>query len=64
MNRSTKKKHFKIINGLHPRGTTELRNLSKEENCSDFVEDFVSFIKYLHDDVRDTLYNSTQKYKQ
>lgn len=34
MNRSIKKTHFEIINGLHPRGMKELRNLSKEEKSS------------------------------
>ena len=46
-------KNFEIINGLHPRGTTKLRNLSKEEKNSVDVENFMSFIKDLHDYVRD-----------
>lgn len=63
LNRSTKKTPFEIVNGMHPKGTTELRDLNIEIKRSDEVEEFVDFIKILHEEMNKNLETSNQEYK-
>ena len=44
MNRSTGKKPFEIVTGMHPRGISDLRDVAGEEKRSTIGEEFVDFI--------------------
>jgi len=63
-NRSTGLSPFQILYGMHPRGVHELRDLGKLEKRSADGEDFAQAMRNLHEQVKQTLQDSSQKYKQ
>ena len=62
-NRSTGKSPFQIVNGMHPRGVHELRDLGTTKKRSAYGEEFASSIKELHEDVKQKLQDKSLKYK-
>jgi len=63
-NRSTGLNPFQILYGMHPRGVHELRDLGKLEKRSVDGEDFAQAMRNLHEQVKQILQDSNQKYKQ
>lgn len=51
-NRSTGQSPFHIVNGMHPRGVSKLRNLGKDEMRSAEGEDFASEMQAIHEQVK------------
>lgn len=55
INRSTKKKYFEIVNGMRPNVINELRDLSTKMKRIVEEEEFVDFMKTLHEEVNKNL---------
>lgn len=64
INRSTGKSPFEVVYGLHPRGICELRELKNGTQGSGYAEDFAQSMKEVHETVRKTLLDNTEKLKQ
>lgn len=52
VNRSIGKTPFDIVTGMKPRGVSDLRDVAGEEKRSVEGEEFSSFIKSLHEEVK------------
>ena len=64
INKSTGKTPFEIVIGMHPRGISNLRDVSGEEKRSATGEEFVDFMESLHKEVKLRLEQSNPKYKE
>ncbi|XP_059076725.1 uncharacterized protein LOC131875989 [Cryptomeria japonica] len=63
INRSTGMTPFQVVYGVRPRGIMELRDVSHLEKKSALAEDFAKVMKDVHDQVRNRLHHTTEKYK-
>jgi hypothetical protein len=63
VNKRIGKSPFEIVYGMHPRGISELRDLSQDEFRSIGAEDFAAEIQKIHDRVREQLQDNNHKYK-
>lgn len=63
INRSTKRTPFEIVIGVHPRGISELRDISSEDRRSSEEEDFADHMAALHIQVKQHLEDISNKYK-
>ena len=52
MNRSTSNSPFEFVYGFHPRGIFELRELKDGALGSGYVEEFIQFVREVHENVR------------
>lgn len=64
VNRSTRRSHFEVLYGIHPRGILELRDIQELERRSAQGEGYAVAMKEIHDRVRETLQKNTEKYKE
>lgn len=63
VNRITKRTPFEIVTRFHPKGTIELRYFPTETRRSVEAEDFIVFMRTLHDEVKKNLEDNNLKYK-
>lgn len=64
VNKSTKKTPFEIVTGVHSRGISKLRDISKEDKRSAEAEEFAEHLKKVHTQVKQQLGDMNQKYKE
>ena len=64
VNRSTRKKPFEIVTRMKPRGISVLRDNVGEKKRSAVGEEFSNFMESLHKEVKLTLEQSNEKYKE
>lgn len=64
MNRNIGRSPFEVVYGMHPRGVYELRDMQGIDRRSAQGEDFVVAIRDIHQQVRETLQNNVEKYKE
>ena len=64
MNRSIGKMPFEIVTGMQPRGISDLRDIAGEEKRSSAGEEFINFMESLHKEVKLTMEQSNQQYKE
>ena len=64
MKRSTGKTPFEIVTRMHPRGISDFRDVASEEKRSATKEEFANFMESLHKEVKLSLEQSNQKYKE
>ena len=64
VNRSIGKTPFEIVAGMHPRGISDLRDVTGEEKRSTIGEEFADFMVSLHKEVKLRLEQRNQKYKE
>ena len=55
---------FQIFYGSHPRGVLELRDVKDLDKRSAQVEEFSQVMKDIHDQVKNRLQSTNDKYKQ
>ena len=55
---------FQIVYGTHPRGVLDFRDISQVERRSAQVEDFVVVMRELHQEVKNRLEKTNDKYKE
>ena len=64
INRSTSFSAFQIVYGTHPRGVLELRDVSQVARRSAQAKDFFVFMRELHQEVKNRLEKTNEKYKE
>jgi len=62
-NRSTSLSSFEIVYGIHLRGLFELRDVQGLDKRSGYADSFAEAMKKIHQQVRDTLHQNSQKIK-
>lgn len=64
VNRSTGLSLFQIVYGTHPKSVLELRDVKNIDRRSAQADDFAEVMKDMHQQVRDKLIHTSEKYKQ
>ena len=64
VNRSIEKIPFEIVTRMHPRGVTNLRDVSSEGKRSTTREEFVDFMESLHKEVKLRMEETNQNFKE
>lgn len=62
-NRTTGKSPFQVVYGYHPRGVCELRELKNQEEISGHADDFAQSMREVHEQVKKSLIEATQRLK-
>lgn len=63
INKSTSKRPFEVIYGIHPRGVLELREMGETTMKSGYAQDFSQSLLEVHDMVKKTFENHNAKLK-
>lgn len=64
MSRSIRKTPFEVVTGMHPRGISELRDISSDDRRSSKAEDFADHMATLYIQVKQHLEDVNNKYKE